>query len=42
MNTCCMIMVVDDQGLIGDNFLILHIFLSVDLARKEEASLIED
>jgi hypothetical protein len=35
-------MVVDVQGLIGDNSLTLHIFLSVDLARKEEVSLIED
>ena len=35
-------MVVDAQELIGDNSLILRIFLSADLARKEEAGLIED
>jgi len=34
-------MVVDVQGLIGDNSLTLYIFLS-DLARKEEVGLIED
>ncbi len=37
-----LIMVADDQGLIGENFLILHIFLSADLAKKEEVGLIED
>jgi hypothetical protein len=35
-------MVVDVLGLIGDDSLILNIFLSVDLARKEEVALIED
>jgi len=30
------------QGLIGDNSLTLHIFLSVELARKEEVGLIDD
>jgi hypothetical protein len=35
-------MVVDAQGLIGDNSHILHIFLSTDLARKGEAGTIED
>jgi hypothetical protein len=37
-----MIMVVDAQGLIGDNSLIRHTSLNVDPARKEEAGLIED
>jgi hypothetical protein len=35
-------MVVDVLGLIEDDSLILNIFLSVDLARKEEVALIED
>jgi len=35
-------MVVDAQELTGENFLILHIFLSADLTRKEEPNLIED
>lgn len=35
-------MVEDPQGLIDDNSLIPHIYLSVDLARKEEVELIED
>jgi hypothetical protein len=35
-------MVVDAQELTGENFLIMHIFLSVDLAKKEEVGLIED
>lgn len=35
-------MVEDAQGLIDDNSLIPHIYLSVYLARKEEVELIED
>jgi hypothetical protein len=35
-------MVEDAQRLIGDNSLIPNIYLSADLARKEEAGLIED
>jgi hypothetical protein len=35
-------MVVDAQGLIGDNSLILHISPSAGLARKEEVGLIEE
>ncbi len=35
-------MVEDARGLIGDNSLIPHIFLSVDPAKKEGAGLIED
>jgi hypothetical protein len=35
-------MVEDAQGVIDDNSLIPNIFLNADLAKKEEAGLIED
>ena len=35
-------MAVDAQELIGDNCLILHIYLSVDQVRKGEVGLIGD
>jgi hypothetical protein len=35
-------MAVDAQELIGDNYLILHIYQSVDRARKEEVGMIGD
>jgi hypothetical protein len=35
-------MVVEDQDLIGENFLIPHTSLNEDLGRREEADRIED